>query len=492
MTIVTNVYVLFGPPGCGKTAELRSEMLTRPDRYLFAMPRNDLIEERVRDLRASAFALGVNPVIVPIHSNQGERAPVRRRIKEAALKYRNDHHVIMLISHEALKSADLTELAGWHARIDEVPDAVASDTFRIPASWRLFTATYDLLPVPETKWSRVIARADAPSLRDLLKDDIAGDLSAFHKHALSPQGAYVDLTDWSEASDRRQVRWWAAWTPLELAHFASIKVAASGYFNSLLHHATEAWFPGQVQLHRQVVGAGRTAWPTVRVHYYTRGHRASTAFWKADQGRECLNKVGRHLAGLHNLGYWSGNEIVLDRFGMSLAGLMVSPKQAGTNAYRHLTSCAMIYSNKAQRADEAILEVFGLSKEHVERARQTEDIEQFVMRGAIRCADFGGAYDIYVYDLWQAEAVMRFLQANGIGDVELIGLDEVGIMDEERPRSGRKPLSSDPAVLKLRDEDRREKDRLRKEQKRAEARRSKAENGTLRKPGRPPNPTLVR
>src|SRR3712207_5749106 len=90
MTIMTNVSVLVGPPGCGKTAELRGEMLTRPDRYLFAMPRNELIEERVRDLRVSAFALGVNPLIVAIHSNQGVRAPVRRRIKEAALKHRND------------------------------------------------------------------------------------------------------------------------------------------------------------------------------------------------------------------------------------------------------------------------------------------------------------------------------------------------------------------------------------------------------------------
>jgi hypothetical protein len=62
MTNMTNVNVLVGPPRCGKTAELRSEMLTRPDRYLFAMPRNDLFEERVRDLRANAFALGVNPV----------------------------------------------------------------------------------------------------------------------------------------------------------------------------------------------------------------------------------------------------------------------------------------------------------------------------------------------------------------------------------------------------------------------------------------------
>jgi hypothetical protein len=177
--------------------------------------------------------------------------------------------------------------------------------------------------------------------------------------------------------------------------------------------------------------------------------------------------------------------LVLDRFGMSLAGQMVSPKQAGSNEYRHLNSCAMIYSNKAQTSDEAILEVFGLSKEQIEIARQTEDIEQFVMRGAIRCADFGGVYDIYVYDQWQAEALQRFLEVNGITDVELIGLDEVGIMDEERPKVGRKPPSPEPAAVKIRADERREKDRLRKQRVREEEKRMKAEAGILRRRGRP-------
>jgi hypothetical protein len=95
-------------------------------------------------------------------------------------------------------------------------------------------------------------------------------------------GVYVDLADWSEALTRQKVRWWAAWTPLELAHFSSVKIAGSGYFTSLLHLATKTWYPDQVRYDRQEIASARTAWPTVRIHYYTRGHRASTAFWKTD------------------------------------------------------------------------------------------------------------------------------------------------------------------------------------------------------------------
>jgi hypothetical protein len=164
---------------------------------------------------------------------------------------------------------------------------------------------------------------------------------------------------------------------------------------------------------------------------------------------------------------------------------MVSPKQAGTNEYRHLTGCAAIYSNKHQSSDAPLVEVFGLSREDIERARQTEDIEQFIMRGAIRCPDFGGEYDIYLYDQWQAEAAKRFLESHSITDVEFIGLDEVGIMDEERPKPGRKPSSSNSEVLKLKAEERREADRLRKQRDREEERQMKAKAGTLRRPGRP-------
>jgi hypothetical protein len=186
-----------------------------------------------------------------------------------------------------------------------------------------------------------------------------------------------------------------------------------------------------------------------------------------------------------DLGYWSGNDGVLDRFEISVSGAMLRPKQAGTNEYRHLTSCAFIYSNKAQQSDAPILDVFGLCKDEITRARQDEDLKQFVMRGAIRCPDFDGTYDIYVYDLAQADVVQAYLGENGFGHVTLIGLDQVGIMDVEPPKRGRRAEKRSLERVRECQDTRREKDRLRKQEARETQRTARAAAGELRKRGRP-------
>jgi hypothetical protein len=178
--------------------------------------------------------------------------------------------------------------------------------------------------------------------------------------------------------------------------------------------------------------------------------------------------------------------MVRDRFEMMLKGEMVSPKQAGTNDLRHHTSCAVIYSNKSQRADDAVLEVFGLSRDDIERARQTEDMQQFLMRGAIRCSDFGGTYTAYVYDVWQAEALAEFIKSQGINDVEVVPVEEAGIIDVTRPTRGPKPRTPDPVRLARRREDQRRADAERKRLSRNKEREAKRAAGTLRSRGRPP------
>jgi len=451
------------------------------------MPRTDLIEERVRDIQDRASTARTGLRVVPIHSDQKVRGPVKRRLRDAAAEYGCERHVVVLITHEALTTTDLSGFRGWGARIDETPDAVASDRLRIPVAAPWFKALYGLEQVPGTDWARVKPVIGTPALSRFLQDDFAQELLAFHKRAISPTGVVVDVTDWDQAFDTsRPVRWWSAWSPRDMEHFDTVKIAASGYFTSLCYLATEAWYPGQVTYQTHEIAATRTRSPQVRVHYYTRGHRGSTSYWKEGQGKECLAKVGRHLATVRDLGFWSGNKLVRDRFELSLPGLSVSPKLAGTNSLRHLTSCAAIYSNKAQDADGPLLEVFGLGKADIERAREVEDIQQFVLRGRIRCPDYTGRYDLYVYDVWQAEAVRDYLVSNGITDVELTPLMEVGIADEVRPKTGRKPVELDEQTRAQREEEKRAKDADRKREARTREREQKERLGTYRKPGRPP------
>ena len=62
------VEVLVGPPGCGKTNELLSEMTAVPGRYVFALPTTELVSEKLLDLNREAAKSGTGPVIRAIHS----------------------------------------------------------------------------------------------------------------------------------------------------------------------------------------------------------------------------------------------------------------------------------------------------------------------------------------------------------------------------------------------------------------------------------------
>ncbi len=300
------------------------------------------------------------------------------------------------------------------------------------------------------------------------------------------------------------MRWWSAWTPAELAPFATVVIAASGFFHSLTCLATRKWFADEVEFVRREVSsttaAGRRK-PRVRVRYYTRGHRASTEWWfpsdpekrkdpeKAREGKRCLAAVCRHLEGVRGLGYWSGNEAVVSYFEGRLHGEQVRPKVAGSNLYRRHTSCALIYSSKARPEDTVLLDVFGLAREEVERAREREDIWQFVMRGAVREARFGGTYIVHLYDVWQAEVLATMLREGGIADDVAVGpVAAAGILDVERPKPGPKEGAKAEKSGKSFDEqqaERREGDRRRKRQQRERERAEKAAAGTLRGRGRP-------
>ncbi len=233
----------------------------------------------------------------------------------------------------------------------------------------------------------------------------------------------------------------------------------------------------------------------MRVLYYTRGHRASTEWWfpsdpkKPREGKRCLAAVCRHLEGAHDLGYWSGNEAVVSYFEGRLDGEQVRPKVAGSNLYRRHTSCGFIYSSKARPEDAVLLDVFGLAREEVERAREREDIWQFVMRGAVRRSEFDGTYTVHRYDLWQAEALAAMLREEGIAeDVVLEPVVEAGILDVERPKPGPKEGAKAAASGKSfeeREAERREADRQRKQLQRERERVEKAAAGTLRGRGRP-------
>ena len=134
-----------------------------------------------------------------------------------------------------------------------------------------------------------------------------------------------------------------------------------------------------------------------------------------------------------------------------MPGLMVLPKVAGLNRYRHLPSCAFLYSSKPLPQDETLKTVFELSDDDILTAREDEDIYQFVFRGALRHRDYAGVYDIYLYSLAQAERLRERMNGSGLGDVELVPVTGAGIMEVIRPNTPRiSSLSAGDAAERIR------------------------------------------
>jgi hypothetical protein len=129
--------------------------------------------------------------------------------------------------------------------------------------------------------------------------------------------------------------------------------------------------------------------------------------------------------------------------------------------------------------------VLGLDREAIKHAREYEDVLQFVLRGAIRNADFGGTYDVYVYDEFQAAALRDKLLATNITDrVELITVEEAGIMDVTRPGASA-TISADTRTPREKSEEKKVAERERGRRRRAAEKAKRQAEGNHRGVGRP-------
>ncbi|MBA5775989.1 hypothetical protein H2509_02565 [Stappia sp. F7233] len=435
-----DIKLISGNPGSCKSTTALHQIASSKKLYVVALPRIDLIKEVSERLCQMAASHGTSPLIVSIHSQTQNRMRPVTEIMDAPQTYANKDHVILLITHESMMQCEFAAFRDWHIYIDEVPSAVASGYLSIPASWPAFETAYDLMEVKGVDCWQVTLRDGAPGQRQILNDDFLRENAAFHRRVSSSHGVFVNFGDWSllkEAATR--LEWWSAWTPAELEPFASVTFVGSNFKESLLFKASESLFPGRFSLHEQTMPVTRTAWPSIRIHYFIENHIGSTEFWRG-AGKPALHAVCQCLESLVDLGFWSGNQMVIDRCEGRLRGIQASPKVAGSNRYRDKTSCAFLYSSKSLPADQPLQKALGLSRNDIQRARETEDIAQFVLRGAIRDPAYHGDYDIYLYDRGQAEDLKAYLISSGISpNVSLVHNPAASGHDIARSQPGRPP-----------------------------------------------------
>ena len=458
------ITVFGGAPGAGKSVALIAQVARTPGLYLLACPRIDLIEERVRDLTAAAVQIGAEPNIAQVHTETKRGLPVAQRVRERMAAVKSLPHAVIAITHDTLMMLDPSEIIGWHVAIDEQVAGLCGNSHVIPVTVRLLRDSFDIVPTTKTGWGRLVPRPGAITYGEALRDASLKGLVDLVKWAGSPHGVMVDALRWEEIEgSNRPLGWVSAWTYGQLRHAASATIAAASLDHTLTYLATRLLDPDTEFEHRNIPVA-REIRPTVVLHYFVAEHRGSSHFWSPTQaGAAGIAAIARCLEG-RDIGYWASNDTIKQHFLGRLSGVPVSVKIEGSNALRDKTSCALIYSGKPRYEDEPLRRFFGWGKGVIERARECEDILQFVQRGIIRCAEFGGVYHIYLYDKWQADWLGDYFVTNGIAAVELVAEHEPGLMEVKRPQRGRQPDLTRTTEEKA--EARRARDKARKERER--------------------------
>ncbi len=421
------VDVITGPAGAGKTQQMLERAAQTKGRYLFAATTTRLADEQ-----ASRFSLlAPSASFLTIHSENRTREPVARRIESLAKTFATDQHVAAFITHEALMSANFAAFDGWHACIDEAIDAVTVDEFTISTGTAAFEAAFTLEPIEGVNWSRLVPVGAAASWTETANDVLWSNLADLRRLAARGEGVFVNVTDWKQCRAGGLVKWFSIWTPLQLDAFASITIAGAAFQNSVSYRVMQSTYP-ELTFKIVVVPSARKAQPSIRIGYFTE-QPGSTSFWGTSEGRYMLVQIEQWLS-IHAppASFWSGNEVVRHQFEHRIHGTMTLPKLAGLNEHRHATSCVFIYSSKSVPQDATLRDIFQLSVDEIRAAREDEDVFQYVSRGAIRDPNYGGPYQIYLYDLPQAERLRDRLCDAGFDDVELDPIDAAGVMNIKR------------------------------------------------------------
>jgi len=443
------IKVLTGPPGCRKTTRMREDALRVPGLYLFSMPTKALIEEQVIEFRKAQPSLP----IFALHADVKPKRKINRQIAEAVAAIRDGghQHAIVMITHVSMMAEDLSAFSGWHARIDEAPNSVQSGKVTVKGAEPLFESRFTLESFGHEKWRVLKPVGPRPSYFETKNNPALAPIEELIRLAYRPSGVLVDVNSFRGLTSK--MSWWSIWTPADLKGFASIQIAGASYETSLGAKVLQHWFSSRIRLVLEPLAMRRTGTPSINIHYFTEAHRPSTWLWDQSEGRRRLKVVADWLGvNAPQIEFWSGNPEVLKLLEWRVAGEPLKPRVAGLNKWRDANACALIFSSGRTDDDAPLQAVFELTNDDIRIAREDEDVLQFVMRGAIRKPDFGGAYDIYLYSKEQAERLAAKLLASEVGTVEIVPVTEAGIMDApELPGSGDRRRINQPKTVTLDD-----------------------------------------
>ncbi|MGY0788059.1 hypothetical protein ACW7BJ_01735 [Azospirillum argentinense] len=484
--------------GAGKSRDAKRKAARNPGLWVFALQRLDMFAAVEADILEAAKEFGTNPLIVPIcsvMSGDEERVTfgVRQRVEVAASLYRAEEHVVIIITHAAMKVSDLSGYQGCRIIIDEVPSALESSAEKSPASHKHFAANYNLTVNEESGWSRVTAKADAVTVADIQNDIQMKPWLNFHKLAKSDQGLYCNLKSWGEMAPRDRVwNWYSIWSPLELSAFEAVYILGNAFTSTASFMIWIDKFGDQIKFTPYQIKDSRD-WKhrKVTIRYFTKRHRDSTYSWTNKDNPEGAIRVKLWAKWIADNSealshYWTANKALwpmMEEF--AIQGDRVSPKIAGSNDYDQKTVCSIIYSSKVNPFERTVFQHFGITPKQVIRSREYEDLIQIMFRSSLRLADDTRDVEIRVYSKDQADFLAHYLTINSFNvDVETVYTD-IGLDQFERAKPGPKPKVMTAEEHAKAVQRAKETDAERKRRKRAEQKAEKIAAGTYRGKGRP-------
>lgn len=424
--------------GAGKTEWAVQEMARKRGRYIYSVDRTKEFSDRSKRINDHAILANEPVRIVSLFSD--EKTVVSRDFPLVVERYSADEHVVIIITHEAMKIVDhsVVEGLGWSIIVDEDPKIWSSASFDLGPSKPFWEANYDLKRFA-SGYSEIKAKTDAPSWQALMADDLTRPMAAFHSR-IKRAGAAVNLEAWEQLEQRQRLTYYALWDVTELAVYDRAVILANSFDSLITFRLIQGLHP-TVALQPITVGANRV-WQgrDLTINYMAADHVAGSSFFETTEAgqravKEWSDWVRKNVTGSEH--YWAANK---KRGDLNLPGKQVSTKIAGSNEYRYLTQCSVLYSAKANGSEEAVFAAMTnglIDRDAVRRDREFEDLIQIVFRSALRVPDDTRPVTITVYDKEQATFLADYFEAAGFPFRTKLNFIDLGLT-RQKAKPGRK------------------------------------------------------
>lgn len=164
----------------------------------------------------------------------------------------------------------------------------------------------------------------------------------------------MNLSSWDDLSQRKQLAYFSVWDVRELAVYDRVTFLANSFDKLITFRLIQALYPEiamqAIQIGRQQMWAARD----VLINYFAEDHRAGSSFFDSTETGKRAVQVWSEWVRTNvdeAAHFWCANKA---RAVLNLPGQRVSPKIAGSNAYRNLTQCSVLYSAKASGPENRV------------------------------------------------------------------------------------------------------------------------------------------